>query len=507
MRDQDIPDLKLAAADFAAGRLLPAKERYQALRQKYPDEIEILFPLGVIYGGSGLLNEAEEVLGHAERIDPRSVDVRNARANVAWLRSAWEEAERRFKAALDLAPGNATIWANFGLCQHDAGKLPEASAAVARALEIEPAHPDALVNAALVQMDLGDIDGSRAYLQRALEAAPEFAEAHSLRAQLLLRDGEFAEGWREYEWRTRCSGTRYRELAGLPRWDGATDRNRRLVILGEQGLGDQIMFASCLPEVLSRVERCEVECDARLLELFSRSFPGIHFHPQQEDLARPWAEAIPREGGSQIHWGSLPKLFRGDASGFPRHQGYLKPDSTKAAYWSGQLAALGGGLKVGIAWRGGTPRTRQSMRSIPLCEWAPLLQCDGVHFVSLQHGRHEDELAETGRAGAAPVARWPRAIDNCDEMAALIAALDLVITVCGTVVHLAGAVGRPVWVLVPTCPEWRYLGAGDTMPWYPAAKLFRQKVMGDWSANMTEVSKRLSAMVRAAGKQNSDREQ
>ncbi len=493
MAEADAAELALAAEDFAAGRLAPARARYELLSKRHPGNAEILFRLGVIYGGSGLLAAAEATLERAAQVDPQSADILNARANVAWLQAAWEDAGRHFRAALELEPRNAIVWANFGLCLHDAGKLQEASAAVARALEIDPAHPDALVNAALVRLDLADTDGSRAFLQRALLAAPEFPEAHALNAQLLLRDERYAEGWREYEWRLRCAEARDREQAALPRWDGAGDHSRGLMVYAEQGLGDQIMFASCLPDVMMKVARCDVECDARLAALFSRSFPGIVFHPQAADLARPWAEARPNEA-SQIHLGSLPQLFRGDGHCFPRHHGYLKPDSAKAAYWTDQLASLGEGLKVGIAWRGGVPRTRQSMRSIPLPEWLPLLQCRGIHFVSLQHGRCEAELAEIRLTENVRIAHWRRAADDCDELAALIAGLDIVITVCGTVVHLAGALGRPAWVFVPACPEWRYRGAGDTMPWYPSVRLFRQDVLGDWRGPIRNVSQQLSAM-------------
>ena len=138
------------------------------------------------------------------------------------------------------------------------------------------------------------------------------------------------------------------------------------------------------------------------------------------------------------------------------------------------------------------PRTRQALRSIPLPDWLPLLRMRDFHFVSLQHGDCNDDYQ--GIAGHADVriTHWQSAIDDCDEAAALVSALDLVISVCGSVVHLAGAVGKTAWVMVPACPEWRYAGAGDTMPWYPAVSLFRQANLGDWRGPFAAIAQQLS---------------
>lgn len=491
----DVIQAQQAAAYFAAGRYAEARPFYEAMCRRDPADAEALFRLGVIYGNIGMFNDAEEILERAIRARPHSVDVLNAQANVAWLQSAWPRAEQLFLAALELEPRNVALLANFGLCLHDTGRLEAAADALQRALELDPVHPDALVNAALVRLDLADAGGARALLQRALAVAPDFPEAHALHAQLLLRQGQYEEGWREYEWRLRCGDAHDREDTVLPRWDGAVASSRALMIYAEQGLGDQIMFASCLAGVLTRVANCEVECDRRLLRLFARSFPAVRFHAQQTDLERPWA-VRQVDAASHIHAGSLPQLFRGAREHFPVHSGYLKPDPVRIAFWSGMLAKLGAGLKVGIVWRGGVPRTRQSMRSIALPEWSPLLQMHGVHFVSLQHGGCEDELREFAANKGVPVSHWQQAIDDCDETAALIAALDVVICVCGSVVHLAGAVGKTTWVMVPACAEWRYLGTGDTMPWYPAVRLFRQSIAGDWRGPLTEAAQLLSAVIQ-----------
>ncbi len=489
--DVRVETMRQAEISFSAQRFAEALPLYEKLYAENAQDSFVMLRLGMAYGGSGRLDEAEEFLGRAAQGQPDSVDLLNAQANIAWLRAQWLLAEQRFRRALDVDPANATLWANFGLCLHDAGRLDDAAVALRRAIEIDPHHTDARVNAALVCMDLGDVATAGAHLQRVLEFAPDFAEAHALRAQLLLQRGDYAEGWREYEWRFRCGSGRYREDTILPRWAGVADAARTLMIYAEQGLGDQIMFASCFADVLGRVPHCEVECDPRLVGLFARSFPAMHIHAETAQLDRPWAALRP-DKARQMHSGSLPQLFRRTRADFPGHSGYLQADPAKIAYWSGRLSDLGTGLKVGIAWRGGVPRTRQAMRSIPLAQWLPLLKNKDVQFVSLQHGSCAEELNAMATENNVRIAHWQKAVDDCDETAALIAALDVVITVCGSVVHLAGALGKTTWVLVPTCPEWRYLDSGGEMPWYPAVRLFRQSVAGAWQGPFADIMQRLA---------------
>ncbi len=486
-----------AAAHFLAGRYAEARPLCESLYQKEPGNADVLFRLGVIYANEGRLEAAAGMLARAAHHRCDAVEVINAQANVAWLQAAWPQAEHFFRAALELAPGNATVLANYGLCLHDAGRLPEAKNMLERALLADPRHVDALVNMALVQCDLGDASAASACLQRALAIAPDCAEAHALNAQLLLRQEQYARGWQEYEWRLRCHDTHFRQDRRLPRWDGAPAPALTLKIYAEQGLGDQIMFASCLSEAAARVASCDVECEPRLLDLFARSFPALRFHPQQPALDRPWAAVSPASA-AHIHLGSLPGLFRNDRAQFPPAAGYLQADASRVAHWAAVLAALGPGLKVGIAWRGGVPRTRQSFRSVALELWLPLLQLPGVRFVSLQHGGGNDEIAALATPAGVRISHWQAAIDDCNESAALIGALDLVICVCGSVVHLAGALGKDVLVLVPACPEWRYLGCGDRMPWYPSVRMVRQARLGDWSDVMQKLLSQLSARIAGA---------
>jgi hypothetical protein len=231
-----------------------------------------------------------------------------------------------------------------------------------------------------------------------------------------------------------------------------------------------------------------LECAPRLEQLFRRSFPGVIVHgSDQSDADTNWLASVGRID-FQIAAGSLPGHFRRQWSDFPQHTGYLRADASRIACWCQRTRELGAGLKVGIAWRGGSASTRRELRSTRLDQWLPILQQKDCHFVSLQHGGGDVETAALAATHALTVHHWQEAIDAIDETAALISALDLVVSVQTATVHLAGALGRPAWVLVPAVPEWRYLQDSATMPWYPAVLLFRQRQAGRWEHVMRQVA-------------------
>jgi hypothetical protein len=252
------------------------------------------------------------------------------------------------------------------------------------------------------------------------------------------------------------------------------------------------MFASCFPDLLQRAERCVIECSPRLLSLFQRSFPSAMVHGvAQTERNSEWLKGAGTVD-CRVDSGSLPGFFRRTAAEFPVHAGYLRAADLRIAHWRAQLAALGAGLKIGIAWRGGAVSTRRAMRSLDLATLAPLLQQPNCHFISLQHDADPSEIAAA--ATGVQVQHWPDVVRDLDETAALVCALDLVITVCTATAHITGALGRPGWVLVPAVPEWRYLERGATMPWYPSLRLLRQRQAGDWPFVIQEVVRALSDM-------------
>jgi ADP-heptose:LPS heptosyltransferase len=190
-------------------------------------------------------------------------------------------------------------------------------------------------------------------------------------------------------------------------------------------------------------------------------------------------------------------LVRGRPGDFPRHSGYLCADPLKVAAWKERLAALGPGLKVGLSWQGGTQVSRARLRSMTLEQLLPVLRVEAVQFVDLQYTDTAEERARLEAVHGVRLAHWRSGIDDYDETAALVSALDLTLSVCTAVVHLAGALGRPAWVMTPYSPEWRYGHAGECMPWYPSVKLVRQPAPGEWEPVIAAVARQLARDARA----------
>jgi hypothetical protein len=345
---------------------------------------------------------------------------------------------------------------------------------------------DAMANFGWVLAESGQTQEGLALLDRVLATQPGDAELRLMRAVIELKHGNYASGWKDY-------GARMESKLSVPRpfrfpdWRGDSPAGKRVLVYGEQGLGDQIMFASCLPDLLREAATCVLDCAPRLAPLFQRSFPSVRvFGTAQDDPAPAWLDSVGAMD-VQIPVGELPRRYRGRAEDFPAHSGYLAPDPVKVALYRQRLAALGPGPKVGLSWRGGTKTSRRDMRSIGLAGLTPLLEGLPAHWVSLQYTSCGDEIATFCERTGIPVHHWQDAIDDYDDTAALVTALDVVVTVCTAVVHLAGALGRPALVVVPIAAEWRYGAAGEAMPWYPTVRLFRQTRAGEWGDVLAQI--------------------
>lgn len=371
------------------------------------------------------------------------------------------EALEHYGAALAMRPSDAEVYQLRGSTYQELGRLPEAIAEYDRALALRPGYSDALFHRGLARLLLGD----------------------------------FAAGWEGYE--IRKLGAHGPAPSPRPQWEGDPLAGRTLLVRREQGLGDEIMFASMLPELIRTAGHCIVECEPRLRQLFGRSFPQATVYAALPDGSLP-----PRIADVAVDVecaaGSLARYLRPSANHFPDNPGYLKADPGRTAYWRARLADKGNDLTVGISWTGGVRRTRRAVRSLPLINWLPLLRVPHVRFVSLQYTPDAaEEIAELKRAHGVPVEHWPEAIEDYNETAALVCALDLVVSVCTSVVHLGGALGRPVWVLAPYSPEWRYAFKSTAMPWYSSVRVYRQPAYGMWDPVMEEV---LRDLRRQAGR-------
>jgi len=279
----------------------------------------------------------------------------------------------------------------------------------------------------------------------------------------------------------------------LPAWDGAPLEGKHIGVIREQGLGDEIMFASCIPAILEQTRSVVIECEPRLAALFRRSFPGSAVFGRTPTLSNAWTRSLDPQPDLQAALGSLPRYLRRDLADFPAHAGYLQADAQKTAQWRERLGALGPGRKLGLSWRGGLPRTARARRSLELAQLEALFRLPGLHFVDLQYGEHADEVKAFERRHGTRLHRWPEALADYDETAALVRALDGVLTVCTAIVHLTGALGQRALVMAPYSPEWRYGMTGETMAWYPSVRVLRQSRPGDWASLLGQIAARLGS--------------
>lgn len=384
-----------------------------------------------------------------------------------------------YESALLRQPQDVYLLNNYGCTLTLLERFGEAVAPLRQSLALRPDLQKTRLNLAYALTYLGEHREARAHLENVLAAEPYHFDAHWYRAQLLLAAHEYAAGWDDYRYRF-VSAAQGMRLMALPRWQGEPLRGKTLLIIGEQGIGDEIMFASCLPDLLSQDIAVKVACSPRLESLFRRSFPAASI--VSEPLPPGEQAAI---ADVYLPLGDLPALLRRDKADFClARPPYLQADPALCAAFSARLAALGPGCKVGIAWRGGTTSTRQQTRSLPLTSLRPILEVAGCHFVSLQHDASAEEIAASGF----DLRHWPDAFADLDAFAALVFSLDLIITVCSAPAHFAGGLGRPAWVLAPHAPEWRYYALEGHMPWYPTVKLYHQSANGNWEALIRDVS-------------------
>lgn len=460
-------DLALALAQGMLADALVAADRARALGMASARGWEAC---ARAYKALDKLDRAGECYEAACRLDPKSAHYACQRAYVQFLLGQYGEAREGFVRALELDSGHVPALHDLGLLELETGKPASALVKFEAALELHDS-PQTRACVAHALRDTGRLDEACAEYERVLAVHPDFGDARANYAQTLLMREDYERGWREYDLRFVSAGASQRQF-GLPLWRGESLRGKRLLVFAEQGVGDEIMFASCLPDVLGAADGCIVECDARLAPLFARSFPRATIHGGRKSDDPGWLGGFPR-CDFEVPIGSLPRYLRRSSLEFPQCSSYLTADPARVSAWKQKWRAPGV-LNVGFAWSGGALRSRQWLRSIPIEQWLDLLRLPACRFVALQHGPQADELRLLPEDVASGVIDLCACSADLDELAAIVAALDLVVSVDNALVHLAGAVGTPTWAVLPESPEWRYPRHGDRMPWYASVRLFRQ---------------------------------
>ena len=504
------PLLQLALIRHRQGKLVDAARLYEAVLQIDNGNFDALHLLGTLRTQQGRWDEAAGLLTDAVRQNPGSAEAHSNLGNALHEARRHEEAIASYSKAIALKPdfaeahnnlGNtlnavqrheeaiancrkalaikadlAEAHYNIGIALYALDRHEEAVASYRSALAIKPEDVEAHNNLGLALNDLNRQGEAIALFQRALALKPDFAEAHWNRGLALLTIGDFKNGWEDYEWRWRAKVTAPMQDFPRPLWLGATDLRGKTVLLhADQGFGDTIQFVRYLPMVAARGARVVLQVRSRLKELMT-NLVGV-------DLIVSRGDPLPAFD-CHCPLSSLPRAFGTSLESIPAEIPYLRASADRVAKWKALLAGHAR-PRIGLTWSGDQNNRKLRHRFIALARLLPLLSAPGVCFVSLQidmpdeDARMLDDLPEIIHLG--------REQDNFADTAAAVSLLDLVISVDTSIVHLAGALGKPVWVLLPFTQDWRWLLEREDSPWYPSARLFRQPRMGDWDSVVERV--------------------
>lgn len=479
--DQPEPVLELHRLYTRAGDPQSGIDALQAYLAQQPGNIPVTAALGLAKLDMRELKSAEELLRAVAEARPDDLAVLLGLGQAIAGQERFAEAGQWLDRALAGNPSDLKTRAMHAAnlvnqCRYDEGLV------ACRQLQDEGLHIPAL---GIVLAYLGRFDEALATLNEHVRHHPNDPNVRFHRGSVRLLQLDFEGGWEDYAYRGFSTSENFRVLP-FPLWRGEALEGKKIVVLAEQGLGDQVMFANCLPDLLERrPAEVVVEVIRRIAPTLARSFPQCRVIATSQSRRLEWVKDCP-DMDYYVPLGDLPRYFRRSLDAFPRHDGYLVPDPLRVAHWRRRLEESGPGPYVGMSWKGGTEGTRTSLRSLTPLDFLPLSQRRSATWVCLQYGAVQEAVDEAARHGYR-LAYWPESISDLDEFAALIAALDLVITVCNTTVHYAGGLGKPVWVLAPSVPEWRYGAKNVTLPWYPSSRIFRQTALGDWSGVMSVV--------------------
>lgn len=461
-----------------AERPAEAADIYQQILQAQPDQSLAMFLLGNLLLQADRLDEAIVLFQRANSIDPSNSSSHNS-LGVAWMRKGeLEKSIEAYQKAIALEPGFSEAHYNLGIAYRRSQRVDEAVAAYERSIALTPEYAQAHADLGNALRDQGRLDESIAAYRRAIELAPDLAVAHHNLGQILLLVGQYAEGWRECEWRWRIPDLQlFQQSFPQPEWDGSDLNGRRILIRAEQGYGDAIQFARYVPMVAARGGKVIFACRPELVRLMRTLFGVEHFVTQGDPF-------IPFDVQSTLM--SLPRLFGTTPETIAAQVPYLRADPALVEQWRAKVADIPDGLKIGLVWSGAKDAP-MPQRWLRLDDLTPLFSVPQACWFNLQ---------KEPRTPIASLIDWTDQLTDFADTAALIECLDLVISADTAVAHVAGAMGKPVWVLVPTSPDWRWMLDRTDSPWYPSARLFRQKTRGDWSHPIQEIVSALQQFAR-----------
>ncbi len=445
-----------------------------------PVPIGELFTLAADCERSGKLQQADSLLNRMLTAMPNQPDSLHLAGIVAFRLGRIEQALDLMQKAIRFGVDTPLYLRNICEVYRTLGRLDEALETASRAVELSPSDPLCLHNLAIIHYERLEIDESIACAERALLMNDRLPGAHFELAEALLLQGKWDRGWEEYEWRFRiASAAPLMPPTDKPQWQGESFSDDTLLLVADQGFGDVIQFCRYIPWVAERCPNIAVACAAEVAPLLAQIHPNLH-------LFQKWEEAPPYRAFAALS--GLPRLHGTRIDNTPAPSPYLHALPAKVATWKDRLDRLipRGFKRIGIVWAGRPTHNNDRRRSATLATFAPLFNLSRVALVSLQKGPSSDQ---TGKYfGRAPLINLGAEIADYDDTMAIMENLDIVVTVDTSVGHLAAALGRPVWILLATAPDWRWLLERSDTPWYPTVRLFRQTVARQWTDVMQQVA-------------------
>jgi len=471
----------------ALGRVAEAVESYRRALALEPSLVQGWHNLALSLQGLCRFEEAQAALERALELRP---DYLEAGHNLGELHHAWGNLELAvdcFRRVLDRDPGYLPSWNALGISLHALDRLDEAVDCYQRALSMDPNYLHALNNLGAAYRALGELNRAVDCYRRVIASDPDYADAHWNLSLAQLQLGDYGAGWQGYEWRFRKADPVPLKEFPRPLWDGGDMRGRAILLHAEQGFGDTFQFVRYATVLAGLGGTVLVQCQSEVIAPILASVPGV-----ARVLVR--GEVLP-EFDCHAPLMSLPLLCGTRLESVPARIPYLRPEPGLVQLWRSRMP--GRGLKVGLVWAGRKSYKDDGRRSLCLQLFAPLAGIPGVSFFALQVGEGSEQAAFPP-AGLELIDLGSGVRDFSDS-AAIIAGLHLVISADTAVAHLAGALGKPVWVLLPKACDWRWLEEREDSPWYPSARLFRQSRRGDWGEVLERVAQQLALEAGQAG--------
>jgi Tfp pilus assembly protein PilF len=458
------------------------------------DRLDRLVALGAEHEQAGRLDEAERVLSQVLEEAPERFGAAHLLGVIAFKKDRVDDAARLMERSIALSPGNALFHRNICEVYRILGRYDEALAAGRRAASLAPNDPHGHHNLGVLHYHRLELDQAIACAERALALEPNMAGAHFGIAEASLLRGDFKRGWEEYEWRFRLANApQLMPPTDQPQWLGMPLGDETLLLIADQGYGDVIQFSRYIPWAADRCRNIAVACSAELRPVISQ-MAGVGTIFTHWEHQPKFAAYIPLSG--------LPRLAGTNLDTIPRGpMPYLRPGAEKVKVWADRLDVLvpRGTRRIGIAWAGRPSHHNDRNRSMALADFAPLSDLPDVTLLALQKGPSQSQIGRYW--GRAPLIGLGPEIRDFGDTMAIIDQIDLIVTVDTSIGHLAAAMAKPVWTMLPYAPDWRWLLDRSDSPWYPTVRLFRQPEPRKWEPVIARVVEELTAVAPASQKE------